>query len=109
MNGVQINMLKQSLLEKLKEQHVFWSYQAQNIQDISDDVLIEKVLIHLDIFEILELKKVYSKNKIRKVWQENLVTQEPYYHNLNSYFAWFLFGIKNYNLFLKRHNSNRLA
>ncbi len=44
-----INAIKSELLSKLKQEHCFWSYNEESIKDISDEILIEKTLLHLDL------------------------------------------------------------
>ena len=43
-----VDVIKQELLSKLKQEHCFWSYNEDSIKDIPDDMLIEKTLLHLD-------------------------------------------------------------
>lgn len=95
------NELKQSLLEKLIKEKAFWSYNMDSVKSISDDVLIAETLIHLDIEEINQLFQIFSKQKIRKVWLEQLVIQGDYYKELNRLYAWFYFDIKNPDRYLK--------
>jgi hypothetical protein len=87
------------LIEKLEKKNAFWSY--GNIRDADDDVLIEKVMLLLDIDEIDILFKIFDRNFIRKVWEERVLNQEPMYHGLNRFYAWFYFGIEDPDEFLK--------
>ena len=61
------DVIKQELLAKLKQEHCFWSYTEDSIQDISDDMLIEKTLLHLDLDEINQLFRIYPLKKIKRV------------------------------------------
>ena len=36
-----VDVIKQELLSKLKQEHCFWSYNEDSIKDIPDDMLIE--------------------------------------------------------------------
>lgn len=47
--------VKQELLAKLKQGNCFWSYNADSIKNISDEILIEKTLLHLDLDDINRL------------------------------------------------------
>ena len=47
-----VDVIKQELLSKLRQEHCFWSYNEDSIKDIPDDMLIEKTLLHLDLEEI---------------------------------------------------------
>lgn len=41
--------IKQDLLEKLKHEHCFWSFDEDSIKNISDSILIEKTLLYIDL------------------------------------------------------------
>ena len=90
---------RQILFEKLRKKSAFWSY--RNVNEISDDLLIEKVMLMLDIDDINILLKIYNSGFVRKVWEERILRQEPYYHGLNRFFAWFYFGIENPDEYIK--------
>ena len=61
-----VDVIKQELLSKLKQEHCFWSYNEDSIKDIPDDMLIEKTLLHLDLEEINQLFLVYPFKKIKQ-------------------------------------------
>ena len=44
--------IKSELLSKLKQEHCFWSFSDVSVNDIPDDILIEKTLQYLDLEEI---------------------------------------------------------
>lgn len=67
--------IKQNLLKKLKQEHCFWSYNESSIKEVSDDLLIEKTLLYLDLDEINLLFQLYPFKKIKQVWLERLVPQ----------------------------------
>ena len=100
--------LKNSLAEQLKKEHCFWSYNEVPVQDIPDDVLIEKVLVYLDLKDIDMLFSLYSFAKVKKVWLDYLVPQQDYYYNLNRFLAWWYFGIKKPDSYLKAMNTRYL-
>jgi hypothetical protein len=89
--------IKTELFNKLAEAHVFWSYAPESVtmRNISDEMFICKVLVHLDIDEINQLFAVFSKEKIKTVWEQELCIQEPYYHGLNKFLAYAYFNINN--------------
>ena len=84
---------RQILLEKLRGKNAFWSYEKS--EGIDDDLLIEKVFLMLDIDDINILFQMFDKEFLRKVWENRILSQEPYYHGLNRLYAWFYFGISN--------------
>ncbi|MCK4664554.1 MAG: hypothetical protein KAT68_16920 [Bacteroidales bacterium] len=87
-----MNYEKKILTSKLIKEKCFWSYEHPDYKLIDDDILIEKVLIYLDLNEINILFKIYSSDKIKSVWKKQILTQEPYYHQLNKFIAWFYFN-----------------
>lgn len=105
--------IKQELLAKLKQEHCFWSFNEDSIKDISDDMLIEKTLLHLDLDEINQLFLIYSFKKIKQVWLDYLIPQEEYLYTLNRFFAWYYFKAKKPDAYIKsmatRHLNKMLA
>lgn len=93
--------VKKGLLAKLKQEHCFWSYNESSVKDVSDDVLIEKTLLHLDLDEINQLFQIYPYKKIKRVWLDYLVPQEEYLYTLNRFFAWYYFKAKNPDTYIK--------
>ena len=61
------------LLDKLIKEKVFWSYDQAFIKNVPDEILIEKVLIHLDIDDIQKLFKLFPKSKIQNIWKEKIL------------------------------------
>jgi len=95
---------KQILFNKLKTKNAFWSYNTAN--EISDDLLIEKVMLMLDIDDIGKLFEMYGRNFVRGVWENRILKQEPFYHDLNRFYAWFYFDIENPDEFIKKRESH---
>ncbi len=93
--------IKQDLLAKLKQEHCFWSYDESSVQDIPDDMLIEKTLLYLDLKEINSLFRIYPFRKIKRVWLDHLVPQGEYLYTLNRFFAWYYFKVKNPDAYVK--------
>ena len=54
----------------------FWSYEKPEMNTISDNQLVEKVLIHSDLDSIYQLFSIYSESQIRRVWEERLLPDE---------------------------------
>ena len=65
--------IKNQLLEALKAHNCLWSYDTSNLQDMPDDMLIEKTLVYLDLPEIDQLIALYGKNHVKRVFREQLV------------------------------------
>jgi len=87
-----MDFIRGKILQKLNAQSSFWSYETPD--EISDENLIEQVLINLDIEDIDRLFLILPEEKIKQVWVERLVKQEPYFHNLNVFLASVYFNIK---------------
>ena len=93
--------IKEKLLDKLKQEHCFWSYNEESIEHVSDSILIEKTLLYLDLEEINLLFQLYPFKKIKQVWLEYLIPQEEYLYTLNRFLAWYYFKIKKPDAYLK--------
>lgn len=93
--------IKQELLAKLKQEHCFWSYNESSINNIPDDVLIEKTLLHLDLKEINQLFLIYPFKRIKKVWLDYLIPQAEYLYTLNRFLAWYYFKAKKPDAYIK--------
>ena len=95
--------IKGNLLNVLKKMNAFWSYRASDIskKTISDELFIEKSLVHLNIDDLKKLFLLFPYKKIKEVWKNQLCIQEPYYHELNTMLAYLYFDIKNPDRYLK--------
>lgn len=107
-NKMSAAKIKEHLSKELLKEHAFWSYEPSSLQDIPDEILIEKVLVHLDLQDIDLLFSTYPFEKIKKVWREQMVPQGDYYHTLNRFLAWWYFHIKNPDAYLKAMNTRKL-
>lgn len=94
--------LKRQLVDSLNKINAFWSYAGVTAENVSDEVLIEKVFIYLDLKDIALLFELYTRNYIRKVWRENMAIQGDYLFNLNVMIAMYYFDIKHPEKYLKR-------
>ena len=99
--------LYKALVNRLHQENAFWSYDKSGIMQISDDVLIAKVLLHLDIDDIKKLFKLYPKNKIQRVWKDTMLSQEPLYHGLNRLYSFLLFNIKHPDKYIRAYKNKR--
>ena len=106
--------IKTLLLDKLKEERAFWSYDPNSVtlDSISDEMLIALTLRHLDLEEINLLYEIYSSKMIKEAWMNQLVPEGDYLRTLNRFIAWFYFKIKNPDRYLKvletKHLNNLL-
>lgn len=90
------------LFEKLKQVHAFWSFNDRDVDEIEDDFLIEKVLVHLDIDDIIKLYHLFPEKDIMQVWKRKLLPNNEIYSSLNRFYAFWLFGIKDPDNYIKK-------
>ena len=96
-------------LEKmLIRQSVFWSYELSSNQEIPDDLFIEKVLLHLDMDEIRDLFALFDRKKIKAVWINRILCQEPMNHAQNRLYAFLLFGIRDPDRYIRDKVKKRM-
>jgi len=108
MSGIEI---RNHLLEQLKAENCFWSYDAASWNRATDEQLIEKTLIYLDLPEIEQLFTLYGSKMVKQVWLHKMVPQGEYLYTLNRFFAWYYFHAKNPDQYLKTQETrywNRL-
>lgn len=86
--------IRESLISKLKEEHCFWSYDVDSINDVPDGMLVELVMLYLDLDDIRLLFKLFPKKEVKRMWLDNVVVHGERYRLLNRFFAWYYFGIK---------------
>ncbi|MFZ6013296.1 MAG: hypothetical protein ACOYXT_23345 [Bacteroidota bacterium] len=96
-------MLKQELhrrkikaaLARVIAPYAYWSYAPIDPFEISDENLIEAVLIHGNDPLKYRLFKLFSKQKIRRVWEQKLIIQDSRLHGLNRKIATEWFHLRN--------------
>lgn len=100
--------IRQDLLQQLKANNCFWSYDSSSWDSATDEQLIEKTLLYLDLPEIKQLFDLYGAKLVKRVWLQRLVPQGEYYYALNRFFAWYYFHIKNPDQYLKAQQTRYL-
>ena len=103
---------KSELLSRLKEENCFWSYDIAKMSDISDESLIEHVLLYLDIDDINQLFPLFGYKKVKRVWLDRVAPQGEMFRAYNILYAWYYFGAKRPEAYVKsietRHINKRL-
>ena len=94
--------LKRKLVEKLLEINAFWSYANVSTDNISDEELIERTFIYLDLSDIALLFELYQRDFIRMVWRDSMVVQGDFLFNLNVMIALYYFDIKQPEKYLRK-------
>jgi len=89
--------IREYLFEQLKANNALWSYDKSNMtaDSLTDELLIEKVMMHLDLDDIDMLFLLFPKKLIKDVWKWNMCALDPRYHSSNVLFAIIYFKIKN--------------
>lgn len=100
--------IKRSLLNELKKENAFWSYDPESVKAITDKQLIALTMRYLDLPEIAQLFRVYGYNRIKQAWKELLVPEGEYMYALNRFFAWYYFKAKRPDAYLKSLETRRL-
>lgn len=67
--------VRQQLFRKLKKENCFWSYDSSKMKTISDESLIEHVLLYLDIEDINQLFPLFGYKKVKRVWLDRVAPQ----------------------------------
>lgn len=93
--------IRSELLRKLKEENCFWSYDLSKMDDISDEALIEHVMLYLDIEDINKLFVIYKYKKVKRVWLDRVAPQGEMYRPYNILYAWYYFGAKRPEAYVK--------
>jgi hypothetical protein len=110
---MQNSEIRAYLVDKLKDEHCFWSYNVSTVQEIPDNLLVEMVMLYLDINEINLLFQLLPFKDVKKAWLEGLVAQGEKYYLLNVFFSWYYFHIKDPKRYVKsmatRFLNKRLA
>lgn len=104
------NDIKAALFDELKRENVFWSYDYDSISafNISDENLIAYTLRYLDLPDIKKLFEIFSFKKIKTVWRQLLIPEGEYLYTLNRFLAWYYFGIKRPDAYLKAMQTRHL-
>jgi hypothetical protein len=95
-----VESIKKGLLQALRKKKVFWPFDESDDFQISDEMLIEKVLIHCDLGAIDKLFDIFPKAEIQIVWENRILINERY-HSMNLLFAYLLFNIADPTSFVK--------
>ena len=97
------DQLRIELTEKLKKEHAFWSVEPSSLPVIPDEVLIEKTLLHLDIEDVKSLFMLFPLSRIKALWKEKMLSQEPMYHQMNRLYAFLFFNLKDPDSYIRNY------
>lgn len=92
---------KKQLLKKLKKENCFWSYDISKMKTISDEALIENVLLYLDIDDVNSLFHLFEYKKIKSVWLKRMAPLGERFRPFNILYAWYYFGAKRPEAYVK--------
>ena len=105
--------VRQQLFRKLKKENCFWSYDVSKMKSISDEALIEHVMLYLDIDDIDKLFSLFGYKKVKRVWLDRVAPQGEMFRPFNILYAWYYFGAKRPEAYVKsietRHINRLMA
>ena len=93
--------VRELLFRKLKEENCFWSYDVSKMKSISDEALIEHVMLYLDIEDINQLFALFGYKKVKRVWLDRVAPQGEMFRQFNILYAWYYFGAKRPEAYVK--------
>ena len=93
--------VRQQLFRKLKKENCFWSYDVSKMKSISDEALIEYVMLYLDIEDIDNLFSLFGFKKVKRVWLDRVASQGEMFRPFNILYAWYYFGAKRPEAYVK--------
>ena len=93
--------VRQQLFRKLKKENCFWSYDMSKMKSISDEALIEHVLLYLDIDDINKLFPLLGCKKVKRVWLDHVAPQGEMFRTINILYAWYYIGAKRPEAYVK--------
>ena len=94
--------VREQLFRKLKEENCFWSYDVSKMKSISDEALIEHVMLYLDIEDITQLFALFGYKKVKRVWLDRVAPQGEMFRPFNIFYAWYYFGAMKMEAMLRR-------
>lgn len=104
---------RKQLFRKLKKENCFWSYDVSKMRSISDESLIEYVLLYLDIKDIDQIFLLFGYKKVKRVWLDRVAPQGEMFRPYNILYAWYYFGAKRPEAYVKsietRHMNRIMA
>ena len=93
-------MIRDNLIHELTDMNVCWPYKEADTEKLSDEWLIEKILLHSDLDSIYRLFDIFPEAYIRSIWEQRLLPDRNNY-SMNLLFALLLFHIDNPEQYLQ--------
>ena len=100
--------IRQYLFHRLKKENSFWSYDVSKMKSISNEALIEHVMLYLDIDDIDKLFSLYGYKKVKRVWLDRVAPQGAMFRAYNILYAWHYFGAKRPEAYVKSIETRHL-
>lgn len=97
--GSDIIEKKRMLTQYLDDMGAFWSYRIDSDTIMPDKELVVASLIYLELEDMYLIFDVIPYEKIKKVWIEEMVSNDHYYGLHNEMLAYLFFNVKNYKKF----------
>ena len=100
--------IRQQLFRKLKKENCLWSYDVSKMRSISDESLIEHVLLYLDIDDINQLFPLFGYKKVKRVWLDRVAPLGEMFRAFNILYAWYYLGAKRPEAYVKSIETRHL-
>ena len=71
------------------------------MKSISDEALIEHVMLYLDIEDIDKLFPLFGFKKVKRVWLDRVAPQGEMFRPFNILYAWYYFRAKRPEAYVK--------
>lgn len=100
--------IRSCLFRILKDGNYLWSYDMSKMDSISDEALIEHVLLYLDVDDINKLFRIFDYKKVKRVWLDRVAPQGAMFRSINVLYAWYYFGAKRPEAYVKSIETRHL-
>jgi len=87
---------------------LFWSYKKEKLSGLSDQIIIEKLLINGNKRDWNNLRKAYKKSSIKEVWKDQFL-MGGLYPEKQKEIVKFFFGSNNPARFISDNKRRKLA
>lgn len=106
--GAERAAARDHLLQALRTERVLWSYSDAAYDALTDDDLIEQVLLHLDLDDLRLLFRLFPRRRIHKLWRQRIATLGDFFRTQNLFLAFWAFDAKHPEAYLKSLETRHL-
>ena len=84
---------KKKMIERMHGRGLFWSYDVNSLEKMTDEALMESAFIHGDLLELAGLLYLYPLDEIKRIWAKTFL-QGTHLKLEGEFVASFLFNEK---------------